>query len=267
MNSPYVINPGSRDTGTKQGNESVGDTKLVPGSKKWRAPTCDGGRTLPGSNASKCELISKPTDADVLMGRGKKILAHAGNIRFRSLIERHNPAYRREIGDRKSRQAIVLNVINEIEQNGGRFLQHAVAPSVDLWEIVQDGEAVRSKVQQAFRDTFRAKNRAMRISTGYASDSDLRTAQGQEMRLSTTHPSPQLIPTELRSTQADSTNLAFVEAESYSVQELLARQSMIRSQMLALERCRTDLVVAHNLFVGSGYLLPENGPATTEEQT
>jgi hypothetical protein len=84
---------------------------------------------------------------DVLLGRGKGPAQYFGNIRYRSLMERHSDTYDNSSNEGKMR--ITNEIVDTIRESSGRFMKEGGAG----WEVVPDNVA-RLKVSQAFR-TYR----------------------------------------------------------------------------------------------------------------
>jgi hypothetical protein len=63
----------------------------------------------------------EPTTRDILLGRGKPLQRHPGNVRFRELIACHAGNY--ELGDRFQKTVIAADVVATIRESDGRFLK------------------------------------------------------------------------------------------------------------------------------------------------
>jgi hypothetical protein len=91
--------------------------------------------------------IECPGSNDVIFRCGQAYLCHPGNVMFRSLIEsmfeEHNQS---PTSDGKT--AITWYIINQVEQNNGRFLTW----DNGLWMEMADKQQVRIKVANAFKD-------------------------------------------------------------------------------------------------------------------
>ena len=93
-------------------------------------------------------------ECDVLLGRGKLIHTHPGNILYRKAIKARSRLYQRE-ENQGGKQEIAVEVIQEVRDRGGRFLR----PSGDNgnWEECP-GSVVRTKVKQALRDIIKERS-------------------------------------------------------------------------------------------------------------
>eukprot|EP00934_Nitzschia_sp_Nitz4_P002157 Nitzschia sp. Nitz4//scaffold72_size95085//18070//19503//NITZ4_004747-RA/size95085-processed-gene-0.7-mRNA-1//1//CDS//3329557336//2157//frame0 len=93
-------------------------------------------------------VLENPTEFDVLLGRGKSVYSHSGNLYLRNLVMEHAEQYDQAAFLDKKRVAGVI--VNMIKARTGRFLrQDGVG-----WSEVDD-DAARKKVAHSFR-TFRS---------------------------------------------------------------------------------------------------------------
>lgn len=99
------------------------------------------------------ELIELPLPTDVLLGKGKPIQGHAGNLRLQAIVESYVVKY--ESYDRKQHHASAIlstSIVQQIKESSGRFL----SKESGIWKIVDDLTA-REKVSCLFR-TRKKKN-------------------------------------------------------------------------------------------------------------
>lgn len=101
----------------------------------------------------KSERI-KPTDYDVLLGRGGLTNKHPGNVRFRNLINERKDKYKEILpGQYKAKKQFSTNVMNEVHAYGGRFLQQVkVKPSTPVEWVIAKKTKARKKCSQALRE-------------------------------------------------------------------------------------------------------------------
>jgi hypothetical protein len=95
-----------------------------------------------------------PTKYDVLLGRGKFVQHHKGNIRLHTIIHSFITRYIR--GDKRSKTQVSADILHLIRANGersGRFLKFSNRSKT--WTEVEDSVA-RQKVGHAIRDYLRA---------------------------------------------------------------------------------------------------------------
>lgn len=89
--------------------------------------------------------IAVPGSYDILLGRGKLIQEHTGNIRFRHLIEKNRATYEKATKNEKT--FLATRIVDIVNDGGGRFLKED--PSG--WTEVTDDTA-RDKVSHSFRN-------------------------------------------------------------------------------------------------------------------
>lgn len=79
-------------------------------------------------------------DHDVLLGRGKGFCEYVGNKRFLDVVDEHKTEYN-STGSYKAKAIIAKEVLGEIEEKGGRFLERAVTANngKPLRNVVREG--------------------------------------------------------------------------------------------------------------------------------
>jgi hypothetical protein len=90
---------------------------------------------------------------DILLGRGKPLQRHPGNVRFRELIACHAGKY--ELGDRFQKTVIAADVVATIRESDGRFLKPYGEGG---WGEIDDNTA-RLKVAHTFRTLRKYKKK------------------------------------------------------------------------------------------------------------
>ncbi len=144
--SPTDINQSERSIQVKDQGEYNRHERLTPGIARLTLSN-------DGSNVESagCQIII-PSDCDVLLGRGGKTNKHAGNIRFRTLVNGRKAEYR-DIPTRryKAKTAFATNVMNEVGAYGGRFLEEVETKTGSVWVVAKDKKA-RKKCSQALRE-------------------------------------------------------------------------------------------------------------------
>jgi aromatic ring-opening dioxygenase LigB subunit len=93
--------------------------------------------------------VGVPTDKDVLFGRGERSNKHAGNKEYLAKVELKEEFYRAAKTDMEKR-TIVRDIVKEIHDQGGRFLEKEEALPKRWFEA--HPEEAFMKVAQAFRD-------------------------------------------------------------------------------------------------------------------
>jgi len=98
----------------------------------------------------------KPTENDVLFGKGYRLQLHPGNIRFREFLEPHIDAY--ENTPRQSRREVAIELVQILRNNGVRFLQKAESGE---W-MKSDNAQAEKKVAQYFRELRKKRAKVVR---------------------------------------------------------------------------------------------------------
>ena len=94
--------------------------------------------------------ITKPTERDILLGRGAGINCHSGNIFYRSLIQKYKPQYLRS--DPPEKKLIVKQIVQEVDAKGYRFLKKQDHQgNKNVWDEISF-EAAKRKTAQALRE-------------------------------------------------------------------------------------------------------------------
>ena len=93
--------------------------------------------------------VTKPTNNDVLFGRGGGVNRHAGNIHFRKLVSAHEVDYRTTSRkcEKTDISARIVALIRQLDPPG-RFLKNEGS---GIWRDVGD-EKARNKTSQALRE-------------------------------------------------------------------------------------------------------------------
>ncbi|CAJ1935472.1 unnamed protein product [Cylindrotheca closterium] len=99
-------------------------------------------------------LVLKPTENDVLLGRGRSIQNHPGNIRFREIVDSYQDEYDRT--PRNQRRNVSISVATRLKANGTRFLEQR--KDSRGWE-----ESSFEKCELTIRQLFRSKRKQMGV--------------------------------------------------------------------------------------------------------
>jgi len=86
-----------------------------------------------------------PTNADVVLGRGRPYQEYVGNVRLAELVDQVRNKYLATT-NRLEKTFLTMKIYNKIAQEGGYFLQRVD----DGWEVVDDSVA-RGKISHCFR--------------------------------------------------------------------------------------------------------------------
>jgi hypothetical protein len=98
------------------------------------------------------EGIDLPCSRDVLLGRGKTIQDHSGNVMLRDLITEYMPEYRRT--PKKEKGNVSWKVVMAAKMLGGRFLKR----EENGWWVEVPDEIARDKISMSYRTSRRASS-------------------------------------------------------------------------------------------------------------
>jgi hypothetical protein len=90
------------------------------------------------------ETIELPLASDVLLGKGKPIQEHTGNLRLHAIVEEYLSQYRSS--SRPEKTALATEVVRAVKSASGRFL----SKESGIW-IEVDENVAREKVSNIFR--------------------------------------------------------------------------------------------------------------------
>ncbi|KAL3912165.1 MAG: hypothetical protein SGILL_006992 [Bacillariaceae sp.] len=96
------------------------------------------------------KMVVVPGRVDVLLGRGKPIQEHFGNLRYHVLLDHYQQAY--ESAKKFEKMQVAQKVVDLVHEYSGRFLKQEGAGWIEVEELV-----AREKVSHAFR-TRRTSN-------------------------------------------------------------------------------------------------------------
>jgi hypothetical protein len=97
------------------------------------------------------QTVEIPGPYDVLLGRGKLIQEHSGNLRYRHIVENHKERY--EKASKAEKTSIAKEIIQIVKDNGGRFFK-----KTDEGWTEASTEIARDKVSHSFRNRRIAVN-------------------------------------------------------------------------------------------------------------
>ena len=107
------------------------------------------------------QVVTELGPDDVLFGRGAPIVQTTGNVKFRDLVNANKAAYA-STRCRQTKDSIARDIINLIDERGGRFLKeikssddirkYRVPAGVKAW-IVAEYDEIVEKVKQTLRET------------------------------------------------------------------------------------------------------------------
>ena len=91
------------------------------------------------------QRIIVPGTLDVLLGRGKPLQKHNGNLNYHYVVEGYHAQY--EQASKLEKTQIAKTIVDKIHEQGGRFLKQEDAGWVEI-----DDEAARTKISHTFRN-------------------------------------------------------------------------------------------------------------------
>ena len=121
---------------------------------------------------------------DVLLGRGKLVHHHMGNVVYRNEVKERSGEF--QVQSSLARHRIARDVVENVHRRGGRFLRPIVPGDASQWETCPYQLAL-SKVKQALRDVMRLGS--LRTSS---SSSDVHTRKGGDLQGTQPEPSGDL---------------------------------------------------------------------------
>ncbi|CAB9514861.1 expressed unknown protein [Seminavis robusta] len=133
----------------KQLSESPSSTIGSPGDDENTAPSTKDDNEKEKPAALVVKVVDAPSNSDILMGKGKNIQNHGGNIRFRALIDQHRPRY--DEANKTQKTQIAQEIVHIVKHGWkGRFL---IRENKKVgWIPLVDDLAARQKVSSCFRD-------------------------------------------------------------------------------------------------------------------
>ena len=99
----------------------------------------------------KFEGIDLPCHEDVLLGRGKTLQDHSGNVTLRNIVAEYLPEYRK--APKKEKGNVAWKVVVAMKVRGGRFLKRAP----NGWWVEVSDDTAREKIGMTYR-TSRSPN-------------------------------------------------------------------------------------------------------------
>jgi hypothetical protein len=119
-----------------------------------------------GYDFDKSPVIDCPIRKDILLGKGRQIMKHPGNLEMRYLLEENIHLWESATNQQKANLA--REVVREIRASGGRFIREDESG----WFAEVDEDTARQKVSIGFRDTVTRKKRSVSVSTSQSSETE-----------------------------------------------------------------------------------------------
>ena len=101
--------------------------------------------------------IDLPGVNDVLLGRGKTVQDHCGNLKMRYIIEMYMDKYKHAAKLHKCE--VSSEVVREVQKHGGLFLKRS---DDNGWWVEVSDDAAREKVSMTFRTSITSKGSKLR---------------------------------------------------------------------------------------------------------
>jgi hypothetical protein len=106
---------------------------------------------VPPSSNGEGRIIGKPSDLDILCGRGGRSNHHVGNKRYRQVVGEMKASYR-TVGSKSAKTDLSRAIVEHVQSYGGRFVK--LDKGTGKYVVLGPSEA-RKKTSQALRE---AKN-------------------------------------------------------------------------------------------------------------
>jgi hypothetical protein len=120
--------------------------------------------SAPIASSSCQQYVTKTSENDILLGRGKATIHNIGNQRFRDLVRTRKVEYA-ACTRTYTKEVIAREILKEVERRGGRFLESVVQGTITealtsitrttanpkVW-ILADSAKVLVKIKQSLRD-------------------------------------------------------------------------------------------------------------------
>ena len=133
--------------------------KAIEEQKKQRKQAID------GQSCQQREIVECPSSHDVVFRKGRPLYKrNPGNMYYRELIAA--ASFQHSEAARSGKYAITWNIVQEIESNGGRFLEWSSigSGSGGMWVVMTDRKAIRDKIASALkqfnRDNLKKRDKA-----------------------------------------------------------------------------------------------------------
>lgn len=133
-------------SGQDDGDEADNDASFVSGLSSQE----DSDGASHRNHAVPNTVVDGIWETDVLLGRGRLVQYHAGNINFRDFLDERSEGY--EVLPRSERRIACANLTRELLSNGTRFLKHT---DDGLW-VVCGFDDIVDKVAQYYRTRRRS---------------------------------------------------------------------------------------------------------------
>ena len=83
-------------------------------------------------------LVDRPTDTDVVLGRGNAQAWRPGNTTFHKMLDEQAPIYHASTTTKKAKGEIIQEIYRRITSSGRFLIRHG---STDQYQVVQESDA------------------------------------------------------------------------------------------------------------------------------
>ncbi len=129
--------------------------KAIEEQKKQRT------KGIGGQSCQRRDIVECPSSHDVVFRKGRPLYKrNPGNMYYRELIAA--ASFQHSEAARSGKYAITWNIVQEIESNGGRFLEWSSIGhgSGGMWVVMTDRKGIRDKIASALKQYNRDRNKA-----------------------------------------------------------------------------------------------------------
>jgi len=139
--------------------------------------------TPSGQSTSGLSIIECPRSVDVIFRPGTSMFSHPGNVTFRGLIE--SKAHNRIATKRSDKEKVALEIIREVQQLGGRFLNWV--PTIGYWTDISNQVPICvDKIVVSYRDYKKKVRNHLTATATAANNANAATATATTTTTTTT---------------------------------------------------------------------------------
>jgi hypothetical protein len=126
------------------------------------------------------DIILKPLDNDVILGRSKDCFNHEGNRQFRLIIAAYYKSYRNCPTQKGQKIAFVNGILDDLRRQKFRFLKPCEDGSSGFFQV--DDNTARGKVAHAIRDANTCRRKKLEKVTSKYRKPDLPTSTSSDQQ-------------------------------------------------------------------------------------
>ena len=125
-------------------------------------------------------LVEVPGSLDVVYKSGTASPHHPGNVNFKDLLESHCESFYQAIDGASKKQAIVAEIVQAVEQKGGRFLEWSSDAS--CWMVMEDHVQIKVKVYNSLFYLHKQQNAKRNLQSNTSSTSIFEQQDGKRAK-------------------------------------------------------------------------------------